>query len=157
MPKPNIAEIIAALPPLAFRPAAEAPVSRSRSFVVLPADPADDWTLARHLEDGWFGFDGVKLEPVLAAALPPTPFRGQAYLERTASAIRDQIIARQFDRAATLVDELADVLRAVRDDRDRPLSAVPARQALAGDPRQARPAGPKAGAAPAPEGAGRAD
>lgn len=74
MPSPDIAAILASLPPLNFAPASEAPVSDCWCLVA-PAD--GEWCIARREDErGWFNAEGSPIdEPLVYAALPPAPGR----------------------------------------------------------------------------------
>ena len=107
--------ILEPLPPL--RPAAEAPIDPNQLCLVAPADA--DWCLAYRSEDGWFGVDGMAIdEPLLYAALPPAPGRtSPQMIDDLAGFIRNLLKDGEYARAAALIDELADRVRAVRDPK----------------------------------------
>jgi hypothetical protein len=105
----------ASMPPLNFRPASEAPVDPNRLCLVAPAD--EDWLLAHLTEDGWFSADGGRIdEPLLYAALPPAPGRASPRMvSNLAKFVSALLQDGEYGRAASLIDELADRVRAVRD------------------------------------------
>lgn len=106
---------LAALPPIVFRPAAEAPVSHRRCLVA-PAD--GEWCIAHRDERGWFEEASGTLidEPLVYAALPIAPGSGSPeVLKRLARWVADAIDDGDYAIAARALDELADALRAARD------------------------------------------
>lgn len=82
-----------------------------------PGGDANDWAIARRLEEGWADNQEAFLDdaPLLCAALPPAPFKCQYALESVAHYIAEHLACGRFDQAAKLIDELADAVRAVRD------------------------------------------
>ena len=122
MPQTDLADLIASLPPLTFAPASEAPVAPDRLCLVAPDD--EDWTLAYRNEDGWFSADGMRLEPepLLYLALPPAPGRcSPSMICNLAQFISNLLKDGEYARAATMIDELADRVRGLRDS---PLSRL---------------------------------
>jgi hypothetical protein len=102
---------------LTFTLAAEAPVAPSGWYLLGPSFD-HDWSIGYHTdEEGWALADGDLIdEPPFVAALPVVLLNVDASaLKRLASAVAEQLGAGRFDRAARLIDELADEVRAVRD------------------------------------------
>lgn len=122
MPNRDVDNIIANLPPLAFTPAADAPVSDARWYLVCPSEPDDDWRLASRTADGWFWQSGERLDhdPLVVAALPAPPFGSKMILKNLAAYLSQVVDAGEYDRAAGIIDELADAVRGVRSRPYRP-------------------------------------
>jgi hypothetical protein len=120
MPNSDLADIIASLPPFTFVPAAEVPVAPDRWYFIAPSLD-HDWSIAYRTEDGGWALDAGKLidKPLFCAALPLTPLKPQYVLKHMAAELAEHIAADRFDRAAKLIDELADAVRAVRDSSRR--------------------------------------
>jgi hypothetical protein len=121
MPNSDLADIIASLPPFTFGPAAEVPVAPDRWYFIAPSLDYD-WSIAYRTEDGGWALDAGKLidRPLFCAALPSAPLKPQYVLkhmmaELVVAELAEHIAASRFDRAAKLIDELADQVRAVRD------------------------------------------
>jgi hypothetical protein len=110
MPAPDLAALIASLPPIVFTSATEAPFAPTREFLILYHH---GWAIAYQTEnDGWALDTGNLIDPpLICAALPPTPDN----LKHLLAIIAQHIGAGRFDQAAKLIDELADTVRAVRD------------------------------------------
>ena len=108
----DLAAIIASLPALTFASAEQAPVSPRWCLVAPGGD--HDRAIAHRTKEGWFAIDGLALDPVLFATLPPAAAFKQQYVERVAHDLAEEVVSGRYDRATQLLDRLSDEVRVRR-------------------------------------------